>query len=525
MSWTPSPTGPVAEVPNVFSYFGIQDLHDLADRVLSGDPNDLDNRAKLCDRAHQETEKAGTELIRLAGELGQNWEGEAAERGQAELRAAAEKRFRQADQFEQSARSFQTVRDALSAAQQTARKLVGIADTLDKALDKALEYAQQAINALSPALGPLKWGVKKLTGVDLDEKARDILLEFTEPIREQALGLNSAMTFAIRRYEKVLREQGEVLRIMPGIVREDAGPVDAPGDVDLRRNALFRSVYGRDPVTPNDALMAEALDMQGDDSGNTDPNSRLVVLRIKPVPGAGVVYGSAFISEDEVLNPKPGGLHDRGDGRGFDPNADPDKSRVAFFVDYENGIVVVRQNATHSDSGDAEVGDPSVGVEQDPTGRVRLRVEAANPLAPQIAQDANVSVRGDLVIDPNGGNGKAEVDGKVTRFPSWEVYQRQDGASVPATVLQRQENTEPFGSGPGVGLPQPTVPVGEHPQTLDDWRRQYHPDQGDESFVEEFLEFPGTRGDDFFDYPVGLAPYPSLNGDGRLVVPDAHKVG
>ncbi|MGQ0776015.1 MAG: hypothetical protein ACT4NY_16600 [Pseudonocardiales bacterium] len=43
--------------------------------------------------------------------------------------------------------------------------------------------------------------------------------------------------------------------------------------------------------------------------------------------------------------------------------------------------------------------------------------------------------------------------------------------------------------------------------------------------MKELLEFPGTRGDDFFDYPVGLAPYPSLNGEGQLVVPDAHKVG
>lgn len=140
--------------------------------------------------------------------------------------------------------------------------------------------------------------------------------------------------------------------------------LDGPGDANLRRNALFRSVYGRDPVTPNDTLMAQALDMQGDDSGNTDPNSR----------------------------------------------------------------VVLRQNASHTDSGVAAVGDPSVGVEQDPSGRVRLRMEATNPLAPQIAKDFHMSMRGDLVIDPHGGSGQADINGEVTRFLSWEVYQRHDNA-------------------------------------------------------------------------------------------------
>jgi hypothetical protein len=250
----------------------------------------------------------------------------------------------------------------------------------------------------------------------------------------------------------------------------------------------------------------------------------VVVLHIKPVPGAGVVYGSAFIGEDKVFDPRAGSLDDRGDNRGFDPNADPSKSRVSFYVDYDTGVVVVRQNASHADSGQAEVGDPSVGVEQDPSGKVRLHMEAANPLAPQVAQDAHVSVRGDLVIDPHGGSGPAEVNGEVTRFPSWEVYQRQ-GNAAPATLLQRHENDEPLGTGPVVGLPQPTVPVGQHPQELNSWRQDYHPNQGHDSWAQSILQYPLTRGDNFFQYPVGPAPYPSVNGSGGLVVPNAHKVG
>ena len=93
---------------NVFSYFGIQDIHDLANRVLIGDPNDLYDRARLCDQAQQATEATGLALSQLAAELGQQWHGEASERGQAELKLAADKRYMQSDQFAQSVRSFRT---------------------------------------------------------------------------------------------------------------------------------------------------------------------------------------------------------------------------------------------------------------------------------------------------------------------------------------------------------------------------------------------------------------------------------
>ncbi|MGW4114012.1 hypothetical protein ACWEFJ_24345 [Actinosynnema sp. NPDC004786] len=69
------------------------------------------------------------------------------------------------------------------------------------------------------------------------------------------------------------------------------------------------------------------------------------------------------------------------------------------------------------------------------------------------------------------------------------------------------------------------MPVGEHPERLDDWRDRHHPGQGDEGIVEKVLEFPSTRGDDFYDYPVGHVPYPGLGGDGRVVLPEAHRVG
>ncbi|GLW89959.1 hypothetical protein [Actinokineospora globicatena] len=509
---------------NVFKYFGIDDIRDLADRVLSGHPEDLEVRARLCEAAQASTSATGDELAKLAAALTHGWTGEAADAAVATLRDASHKRHEQAAQFAASAVSFHAVAQALRTVQEQANSLVDTANRLGNALDKALSVADLAISALSGG-GIANWAIKKVTGVDLKKKAKEIVLDATRPILHEALGLNSKLEARIRAYELVLRAEAETIRIMPGIVRPDAGPVDQPGDADLRRDALFRSVYGRDPVSANDKLMAEALDLQGGDAANRDPNARVVVIRITPVPGAGVVHGSAFIGGDEVLNPKlDGTFFDKGDNRGFDASARPDQSRVSFYVDYENGLVVVRQNASHASNGTVEVGNPSVGVEQDGAGRVRLRVDAANPLAPQIAQDANISVRGDVVIDPHGGHSPADVNGKVTRFPSWEVYQSNNDGSH-ATLLNRPEEAHPGGTGPLVGLPQPTVPVGEHPNALTEWRDHHHPGQDRDTFLDDILEFPTTRGDDFYDYPVDRAPYPTIDGNGRLVVPGAHPVG
>ena len=415
-----------------------------------------------------------------------------------------------------------------------ARDILAPAEEAGHALDAALRAVRTAMNAMTGG-GVLEWGVKKLTGVDLEAEGRKLLLAAVRPIYEDALKLLARMERVIRDYEQVLLDQAEVLGGMPGIVRTDAGPVDLPGDADLRRGALFTSVYGHPPETANDKLMAEALDLQGDDTANKDQNARVIVTHITPVPGAGIVHGSAFIAAHEVFDPRLGSVNDKGDGRGFDANADPSKSRASFYVDYEKGIVVVRQNASHADNGESAFGDPSVGVEQDPQGRVRLRLDASNPLAPPLFQDAKVSVRGDLVIDPHGGSGPAGVNGAVTRFPSWEVYQNHAGRTG-EPVLQRHEDDvtrtlgRPFppysaNTGPAEGLPQPTLPVGQDPQMLDNWRKQFHPGQGNGTGHDLPRNVPELLGDDFYRYGLPNVPYPSVDGTGRVAVPVAGKAG
>jgi hypothetical protein len=127
------------------------------------------------------------------------------------------------------------------------------------------------------------------------------------------------------------------------------GPDKPESEVDRRQNQIdaFRQVYGRDPVTQNDWKMAAILDPYSYNEKNAGVPANIVVARIKPVPGQGVVRANLFIPQEEVWYPDiPGGVsgHNFGDNRGFDPNAGPDDTRVAIHVDYENGVIVTRQN-------------------------------------------------------------------------------------------------------------------------------------------------------------------------------------
>ena len=520
---------------NVFSYFGIQDVHDLAERVLTGDANDLGSRAKMCTQTAETVRAIATDLQRLGDEMFQSWTGVGADAAKAKMATVIQNRHRQADQLTTSAGAFTTCDNALVDAQRQARVIVAQAEAVGRALDTALHGVQIAIGALTGG-GAVGWVIEKATGVDVEAESRKLLMAAVRPIYEDALGLLDRMERVIHDYEQVLLDQAAVLRGLPGVVRTDAGPVDLPGDAELRRGALFESVYGYPPATANDKLMAEALDMQGDDTANTDPNSHLVVTRITPVPGAGVVHGAAFISGSEVANPQPDDLNElnAGDDRGFDSQAGPGKSRMSYYIDYERGIVVVRQNASHSDSGGAETGNPSVGVEQDPAGRVRVRIDGTDPLAIQVGQDLRASVRGDLVVDPHGGQGTATINGNVTRFPSWEAYQSHNGAGG-TPVLQRREDlpTIPTPSGPiplppqygpMVGLPQATVPVGNDPTELGDWISQYHPQQVNPPTTIP-TNLPDLFGDSFYKHALPNVPYPTVDANGRLTVPEVSHVG
>jgi hypothetical protein len=233
---------------------------------------------------------------------------------------------------------------------------------------------------------------------------------------------------------------------------------DTPSEDERRKNQIdaFRQVYGHDPISQNDWKMAAILDPTSYNKKNAGVPANVVVGRIKPVPGQGIVRTNLFIPQKEVWYPDvPGGVsgHNFGDNRGFSPNAGAEDSRVAVYVDYENGVVVTRQNpSVDTATGEARTGTPTVGVAQRPDGSVYLSYEAVDPFSPggeSVGKLSPWSVNGDIVIQPTDAG--PVVGGNVTSFPAIEIY--RDAPSGVTTTLSQVMPQNIGQEGPLVGLP------------------------------------------------------------------------
>jgi hypothetical protein len=230
----------------------------------------------------------------------------------------------------------------------------------------------------------------------------------------------------------------------------------SPASAEERRQHqidAFTKVFGRKPTSAADWTTAAALDPHTYDSKYQGVNSEVTVAKIRPEPGQGVVRMSQWIPQRDVKT----GLRSRnfGNERGPDPHFDPEDTKVTTYIDYENGIVVMRQNPSveldsHGGPGQVRVDAPRGSVMQADDGSVRIKYDAGNPFAPGYATDPNGpfvdhtwTVNGDLVFTP--GAGGVHVDGTRTDYPSLEVYQDLPNG-LTRTVL-----IDPAQSGSSVG--------------------------------------------------------------------------
>lgn len=240
------------------------------------------------------------------------------------------------------------------------------------------------------------------------------------------------------------------------------GPPGQPDEADRRRNEIeaFREVFGRAPSSATDWQTAAALDPHSyhPDTDGVAPEIR--VAQIEPVPGQGVVRVGQWIEQRDVISGP--WKRDFGNTRGPDPHFDPADTKVTTYVDYENGLVVMRQNpsvelAADGGPGQVRVGVPEAVIQQTSDGAVRIKYEAANPFAPDIAQnppwpleDNPWTVNGDLVFTPSSDG--VRVDGTRTNYPSMEVYQDfPDGSSRTVLIDPAIAGNS---TGPMVNLPQ-----------------------------------------------------------------------
>jgi hypothetical protein len=263
-------------------------------------------------------------------------------------------------------------------------------------------------------------------------------------------------TFALDRlrstrssYSDSLQSSLTTLRAKDGYDPTPIQGIDAPGppsraepETNRRQNQIdaFRKVFGRPPNAAADWETASALDPHSYDPKNGGVPPNIVVGRIEPVPGQGVIRTNLFIPGRTVLNPQadwPPSHNNLGDDRGFSPTAGAEQSRVAIYVDYENGIIVARQNPSIDEkTGQIRAGTPSVAAVQKPNGTVLVKYSAADPFSPGgegLAKATTLDVNGTIAIEPTSGGPRA--GGAVTNFPAVEIYSDRPGAN-PATLVQ-----------------------------------------------------------------------------------------
>jgi hypothetical protein len=236
-----------------------------------------------------------------------------------------------------------------------------------------------------------------------------------------------------------------------------------PFPLDRTRNQeqAFEKVYGRKPVTDNDWRMAAALDPHSYDPKYHGVPPEIVAGRLTPQPGKGVVRSNMFIPTDQVLNiwKDPNDLAkgrlfpmNLGDNRGPSAVADPESSRVSVFVDYDHGVVVVRQNPTvnvDGARGGAAAGVPNVHVVQAPDGRITIDYNAADAYENPAGKALGVTVNGRVTLSPHP-DGTVSLGGNTTIYPSMETYQYREG--LPPAQLQWTPANSGSKYGPGTSL-------------------------------------------------------------------------
>jgi hypothetical protein len=216
-------------------------------------------------------------------------------------------------------------------------------------------------------------------------------------------------------------------------------PVDAPEDPVRRAGqaAAFARLFGHPPAGSNDWSTAAMLDATSYLTKNGGTDAVVQVGRITPRPGQGVVRIGLYIPSAEVFNFL---AYDLGDNRGPDSQFDPEQTRVTLYVDYENGVVIARQNPSVNTDGEVGVRAPLVGVQELTDGSIRLQYDAENPFAPPDPSSSH-TVNGDVSVrPPSVPGGEWHLDGTIGDYPAFEAYQDDPLGRTQALLQDAADN-------------------------------------------------------------------------------------
>ena len=246
---------------------------------------------------------------------------------------------------------------------------------------------------------------------DLLTALEDQAIGDTEATLGQLRSIRSQYSDCLQNSLNTLRTGGYDATVIQAMDAAGSGS-DAGVQANRRQNQIdaFTKVFGRPPSSAADWETAAALDPHSYEPKNGGWPPNIVVGRIKPVPGQGVVRTNMFIPGRAVWDPQVDWppFHDNlGDNRGFSPTAGPEDSRVSIYVDYENGIIVARQNPSVDEkTGQIRVGTPSISAVQQSNGAVLIKYSAADPFSPggqDLAKAMSFDVNGTIAIDPSPG--------------------------------------------------------------------------------------------------------------------------
>ena len=240
-----------------------------------------------------------------------------------------------------------------------------------------------------------------------------------------------------------------------GAPPKESHPGEAEPEANRTYNQMkaFEKVFGHAPLSSADWATAAALDPHSYNAKNGGVPPNIVVGKIDKVPGQGVVRTNIFIPGEDVYSPPPTCPDVLRHEPGRQPRVrsrlqDRKNSRVAVVVDYENGIIVTRQNpSVNATTGEIQSGAPGVAATQQSNGSVlcasttpptRLRSAAKTSPRP-----FRFSVNGTLGIEPTangpkiGGEASPRSPPRDLR-PTVQVWRTHDAAAVVAVVRRRR---------------------------------------------------------------------------------------
>lgn len=424
------------------------------DRSLqSGAPAQISDLAKAFHDAGRCSNEANTAFSEAYRRFEASWNRESGSHpvnDSAEVERLTRSLGMQSDQLPKIAIDLENIAAALAETQRTSGVLISTLETqlqdLDGQLGEALDLENRSqLTALERSI--------------LDERISGLEHQAIDDTRATLLQIQSIRT----GYSDYLQKSLATLQVdgyEPGAIGNLASgpPSKAEPEANRRQNQIdaFAKVFARQPSSAADWDTAAALDPHSYDPKNGGVPANVVVGRIEPVPGQGVVRTNLFIPGRAVLDPQPDippYHHNLGDNRGFSPTAGPEASRVSIYVDYENGIIVARQNPSiDENTGQIRAGTPTISAVQRSNKSVLIKYSAADPFSPggeEPAKAISFDVNGTIVIDPTAAGPR--VGGTVTNFPAIEIYNDRAGAGT--TTLARAWPLFVDGPlGPGAGL-------------------------------------------------------------------------